>query len=79
MKAKIKRIALNPEHLAAILATGATTVIEAGIPENSRIVGMAMDPNTGKLNVFIQNESFAEVESSVKAPLLETKLSVSKT
>lgn len=72
LKKRIKIVKITPEVLPHILRTGTAWQIANGIPDGAIVKGFTLDPNTQCLNLFLEHESFDEVnvESDI-APTLE--------
>ena len=62
MKARVKRVAINPEVLFHIMETGTGWRVTKGIPAEARFRGVTIDPHTQIIHLFIEHESFEEVE-----------------
>jgi hypothetical protein len=73
MKAKVKRIAINPEALFHIMRNDTAWRVAQGIPKDSRMRGFTLDPYTQILFLFIEHDSFEEIDLGSVAPLLETE------
>lgn len=72
MKARIKRLMINPEVLFHIMETGTGWRVTKGIPAEAKMRGFTLDPYTQTLHLFVEHESFEEVEMGEVAPQLET-------
>lgn len=73
MKARIKRIEVSPEALVAIMSNDTVWRVEKGVPKGSRVRGACLDPYTMTLNVFLEHDSFEEIDLKEVAPLLSTE------
>jgi len=73
MKAKVKRVKVSPDAFFHIMATDTAWRVHKGIPAGSRLRGFTIDPYTQELNLFVEHESFDEIDVSSVAPLLETE------
>lgn len=74
MKAKIKRVVISPYAFAAIMREGTSWKVSKGIPITAKLAGFSLDPATNNLTMFMEDDSFPDVEvESQVAPLLETE------
>lgn len=71
-KAKIQRLMINPEVLFHIMETGSAWRVTKGIPPGAKMRGFTVDPYTQTLHLFVEHDSFPEVEIGEVAPQLET-------
>ena len=68
--ARVRRVVIVPEILFHIFGTGTSWLVERGIPEGARVRGVTHDPYANTINVFVEHESFDEIETgSVAEPL----------
>ena len=73
MKAKVKRVKVSPDAFFHIMGTDTAWRVHKGIPKGARLRGFTLDPYTQELNLFVEHESFEEIDVSSVAPLLETE------
>ena len=71
LKARIKRVVVNPSVLFHMFAPGTSWEVSKGVPKGSTLQGMTYDPLTQNLNLFVAHEEFPEVdiEHEVSPPL----------
>lgn len=62
MKARIKRVVLNPLAFLNIMATGTTWRVDYGIPKTANLNGFTIDPQTQNLILFVQDDSFEPID-----------------
>lgn len=72
MKAKVKRVPISPEVLLYNMQLGTAWRVAKGIPADARLRGFTLDPYANVLNLFVEHESFEEIEDGEVAPILET-------
>lgn len=72
MKVKAKRLAISPEVLFNVMQTNSAWRVSKGIPKDARMRGFTLDPYTQTLFLFVEHESFPEVEVGEVLPLMET-------
>jgi hypothetical protein len=73
MKAKVKRVAINPEVFFHVMRNETAWRVSKGIPKDSRLRGFTLDPYTQTLFLFVEHEDFEEIDVGSLAPLLETE------
>jgi hypothetical protein len=73
MKARIKRIQINPEVLLHIMAKDSAWKMVEGVPRGSKLRGASIDPYTQVLILLIENDSFDEIDVNTMAPLISTE------
>lgn len=73
MKARIKRVQINPQAFFHIMCDGTAWRVYKGIPAGASLRGFTLDPYTQNLHLFVEHESFEEVDLQTVAPLLETE------
>jgi hypothetical protein len=73
MKARLKRVSINPEAFLHIMKNDTAWRVSKGIPKDSRMRGFTLDPYTQALFLFIEHDSFDEIDLGTVAPLLETE------
>jgi hypothetical protein len=73
MKVRAKRIQINPEAFFHIMANDTAWRVSKGIPKGARLRGFTLDPYTQNLNLFLEHDSFDEVDVGTVFPLLETE------
>lgn len=62
MKARIKRVVINPLAFMGIMATGTTWRVDFGIPKTAHLNGFCVDPQTQNLILFVQDDSFEAID-----------------
>jgi hypothetical protein len=72
MKARIKRVLINPEAFFHIMQDDTAWRVAKGIPKGARMRGFTLDPYTQCLHLFVEHDSFEEVDLHAVAPQLET-------
>jgi len=73
MRARIKRMMINPDMLFHIMETGTAWRVSKGIPTGAKMRGVTLDPHTQIIHLFVEHESFEEVQLDQDvAPQLET-------
>jgi hypothetical protein len=74
MKVKIQRVVINPEAFFYIMCSDTAWRVSKGIPKGAKLRGFTLDPMTQNLHLFVEHESFPEVEITRDiAPLLATE------
>lgn len=73
MKARVKRVGINPEAFFSIMQNETAWRVQKGIPKGARMRGFTLDPYTQILFLFVEHDSFPEVDLDEVAPLLETE------
>ena len=73
MKVRLKRIAISPEALVAIMSNDSAWRVSKGIPKGSKLRTFTIDPHSGALYLFIEHSSFEEIDPYQVAPFLETE------
>lgn len=64
---------INPEVLFHIFQTNTSWKVASGIPEGAVMKGFTVDPSTQMLSLFIESDSFDEVDVLHEvAPCIET-------
>lgn len=75
MKARIKRLIINPRALIRIMTKDTVWRVDAGVPESAEIAGFTIDPNTMNLIVFVVDPSFDQVDvTNDVAPLVDLEV-----
>jgi len=70
---RIKRIAISPEILFHMFTSGTAWKVVDGIPLGSRFTGITQDAYTQTLQLFVEHESFENIDLELEvAPSLET-------
>jgi len=70
---RLRRMLISPDVLFHVFQTGSSWRVDAGIPEEARVRGFTLDPQTQCLNLFIECEEFEEIDvDSEIAPTLQT-------
>jgi hypothetical protein len=72
MKARIKRIQINPEVFLHIMAQESAWKMVDGVPKGARLRGASIDPYTQVLILLIEHDSFDEIDVNTVAPLIST-------
>ena len=62
MKARIKRVIINPLAFLGIMSTGSCWRVDNGIPKTAKLNGFTIDPQTQNLVLFVQDESFEAID-----------------
>lgn len=62
MKARIKRVVINPLAFLGIMATGTTWRVDLGVPKTARLNGFTIDSQTQNLILFVQDDSFEAID-----------------
>ncbi len=62
MKARIKRVVINPLAFVSIVQDDSAWRVTAGIPKGANLHGATLDPLTMNFVLFIEHESFDEVD-----------------
>lgn len=73
MKARLKRLQINPEAFIHIMSEETAWRVSKGLPKGCRLRGAVMDPYAQNLIILLEHESFDEVEVTEVAPLIETE------
>lgn len=73
MKARVKRMLINPEAFFHIMQDNTSWKVSKGIPAGARLRGFTLDPYTQALHLFVEHESFPAIEVGTVAPVLETE------
>lgn len=73
MKARIKRVQINPQAFFHIMSCGTAWRVSQGIPKGASLRGFTIDPYTQNFNLFVEHSSFDEVDVDTVAPLLTTE------
>jgi hypothetical protein len=73
MKAKFKRLIVNPEAFLMIMQNDTSWKVEVGVPQGARFRGCSLDPYALVINIFVEHESFPDVEIGTVAPILPTE------
>jgi hypothetical protein len=73
MKARIQRMMVNPNMLFHIMETDTAWRVSKGIPHGAVMRGVTLDPHTQMIHLFVEHESFEEVQIDKEvAPHIET-------
>lgn len=70
---RIKRLVISPTVFFRIMQTETAWEVFKGIPEGARLAGFTLDPYTQNLNLFVEHDSFPQIEEGTVAPVLETE------
>lgn len=73
MKARVKRVVINPQVLFHIMQEDTAWKVVKGIPAGAKMRGFTLDPYTQCLHLFVEHNSFDEVDLNTVAPQLETQ------
>lgn len=73
MKARVKRVVISPEALLRIMSGDTAWRVFKGVPKGGKLRGFCLDPYANVLNLFVEHESFEEIEEGAVAPILETE------
>lgn len=73
MKARIKRVQIHPDAFFHIMRENTAWRVSKGIPMGARLRGFTIDPYTQALNLFVEHDSFEEVEVAEVCPVLLTE------
>lgn len=73
MVAKVKRVGVKPEAFFQIMQNNTAWRVSKGIPKGARMRGFTLDPYTQILYLFVEHDSFPEIDLNEVAPLLETE------
>lgn len=73
MRARIKRVQINPQAFFHIMSSDTAWRVSKGIPKGASLCGFTIDPYTQNLNLFVEHESFEEIDVDTVAPLLATE------
>ena len=71
MKARIRRVVMNPLAFMGLMAKDTVWRVHDGIPSDADLRGFTIDSQTQNLILFVEHPSFAEVDVQHEvAPLL---------
>lgn len=73
LKAKVKRIQISPEAMMHVMAQGTAWRVSEGVPAGAKFRGCTLDPYTQIVYLFVEHESFPEIEVASVIPILETE------
>lgn len=73
MKAKIRRVQISPQAFFHIMRDETAWRVSKGIPKSAELRGFTLDPYTQVLNLFVEHESFDEIDVGNIYPILETE------
>lgn len=73
MMAKVKRILISPEALLRMMAVDTGWRVIKGVPEDARFRGVTLDPYANVINLFVEHESFPEIDEGEVAPFMENE------
>ena len=68
MSRRVKRYLISPEMLMRTLIDGRTLSVVSGIPKGATFEGWALCPQTNRLYIFVQHDSFDIVPESCPCP-----------
>jgi hypothetical protein len=72
MRARVKRVVINPQVLFHIMQDQTAWKVSKGIPDGAKMRGFTLDPYTQCLHLFVEHHSFDEIDLNSVAPQLET-------
>jgi|GEM_PF-4588629 len=73
MRARLRRVQINPQAFFNIMCNDTAWRVSKGIPKGASLRGFTIDPYTQNLNLFVEHESFDEIDAETVAPLLSTE------
>lgn len=73
MKAKIKRLMISPQAMVNIMQQDTAWRVHVGLPKGCKMRGFTLDPYTQQMILFVEHESFEEIDLKTVAPLFETE------
>ena len=74
MKARVQRLVINPEAFLHIMSQDTAWRVSQGVPKSARLRGFVIDPATMNLVLFLEDDSFPEVDITHEvAPVLKTE------
>lgn len=62
MRARIKRLMINPEMLLHVMETGTGWRVSKGVPASAKFRGITIDPINQLIHIFVEHPSFEEIE-----------------
>lgn len=68
---KIKRFLISPKVLPMLFEDGLSFKVDKGIPQGAKFKGYAHDPLTNCIVVFVEHESYKEVDENKEVPVEE--------
>ena len=73
MKARVKRLEINPEQLLNVMRHDSAWRVVEGVPKSARLRGLTIDPYTQVIHLFAEDDSFelVDIEKEV-APQFKT-------
>ncbi len=72
MRVRLKRIMINPNMLFHIMETDSAWRVVEGIPPGAKMRGFTLDPYTQILHLFVEHDSFEEIDTDTVSPQLKT-------
>ena len=71
--ARVKRLAINPEMLFHVMQEGTAWRVDTGIPTGARMRGFTLDPYSQILHLFVEHDSFPDIDIAKEVtPLMES-------
>lgn len=64
---------INPEAFFLIMSDNTAWRVKKGIPKGARLRGFTLDPYTQNLNLFVEHDSFEEIDAGSVAPILDSE------
>ena len=75
MKARIRRIIINPSAFMGIMREETAWRVTCGVPKKAELRGATLDPQTMNFVLFIEDESFDAIDiQNEVAPLLTLEI-----
>lgn len=72
MKAKVKRLEINPESLLRIMQDDSAWRVTRGVPKTAKLRGLTIDPYTQVIHLFVEDESFPAVDINELIPKMDS-------
>lgn len=73
MKYKIKRIPISPDVLISVMRNNSSWRVSKGIPKTARFRGVPLDVYTQNIQLFVEDDSFEEIDIDEIIPILYTE------
>lgn len=74
MKMKLKRVLLHPEAIQRLLTANGVWRVLKGIPKDAKLRGFTTDPYTQTLYMFLEHDSFPEVDVQSVCPIIDLEI-----
>lgn len=71
MTSRVRRYDINPRLFPMAFETGLKLEVTKGIPRDARFRGYTIDPAKNCISIFLEHESFEEVEEHSECPVAE--------